>query len=508
MMKKALSLLLALALILSLGAAFAYAPKVISGDTLELTIYHTNDTHGRTVNRTLNADAVALAKIAGKVEADRAAGKNVLLLDAGDTFHGDINANLFSGYTVVKVLNEAGYDAMAPGNHDFNYGSERLLKLASYARFDVLAANVTKDGAPLLDDCVIKKIDGVRIGIFGLATPETVYKSHPSNTAGLTFEDEIETAAAYVKKLQAMGAQYIICLGHIGIDGSTEVISEKIMESVDGIDLFIDGHSHSVIDGGKEVGGGLLVSTGEYLNNVGVVQVSIKDGVATTTAKLVNKEGAAAWPEKQSINEMCDYYDKLVSDKLNVVIGKTEEDLVGEREFVRTRQTNLGSLITDALRSATGANIALQNGGGIRVSIPKGDITYANIKAVLPFNNLGVVKKYTGAAILEALELSVSAYPDASGGFLHVSGMTFSFDPAKEAGSRVSDVLVGGEPLDLEKEYTVALNDFTAAGGDNYTMLGGGALLAERPSLDALVSDYIIENGPAYEPGERITVIQ
>lgn len=222
-----------------------------------------------------------------------------------------------------------------------------------------------------------------------------MYKSHPSNTAGLTFEDEIETAAAYVKKLQAMGAQYIICLGHIGIDGSTEVISEKIMESVDGIDLFIDGHSHSVIDGGKEVGGGLLVSTGEYLNNVGVVQVSIKDGAATTTAKLVNKEGAAAWPEKQSINEMCDYYDKLVSDKLNVVIGKTEEDLVGEREFVRTSQTNLGSLITDALRSATGADIALQNGGGIRVSIPKGDITYANIKAVLPFNNLGVVKKYT-----------------------------------------------------------------------------------------------------------------
>ena len=185
------------------------------------------------------------------------------------------------------------------------------------------------------------------------------------------------------------------------------------------------------------------------------------------------------------------------------VVGRTDETLEGARELVRTSQTNLGSLVTDSMRDVAGADIAMTNGGGLRATIAAGDITYNDILTVLPFGNKVVAKKILGSDVLRAMEAGLSAYPETLGGFLHVSGMEITFDPAKPAGERIVSATVAGEPLDPNKEYIVATNDFLAAGGDG-SPLGEGSLYAEFGPMDQILLDYISANGCTYEAGERI----
>jgi 5'-nucleotidase len=482
-------------LLVSIITPFSLATAV-ENEEVNITIVHTNDTHGRVEEG--KYAGMGFAKIATKIKELREANENVLVLDAGDTLHGQIIAQLSEGESIIKIMNAMGYDAMVPGNHDFNYGQERLLELSEMADFPIISANILKeDGSKLLTPYIIKELDGVKIGIFGLSTPETTYKTHPNNVEGLTFNNPVETAKEMVAELEDK-TDIIIALSHLGLDQSSEYTSEKIANEVEGIDLIVDGHSHTSLSEGKLIGNTLIVQTGEYDKNLGIVNIKYTNGQITEmTASLFTKEEAAELSEDEEllavVSEVKAENEKITS----VVVGSTDIKLVGEREKVRTGETNLGNLIAEAMLKVTGADIALTNGGGIRASIEPGEITRGDIITVLPFGNYVVVKEVKGSDILAALELGISAYPETLGAFPHVAGITFKFNPEKESGSRLIEVKVNGEPLDPNKTYQLATNDFLAAGGDNYVMLADDKVVGEFAGLDEVLAEHIKVYGVA-----------
>jgi 2',3'-cyclic-nucleotide 2'-phosphodiesterase (5'-nucleotidase family) len=466
-----------------------------------ISIVHTNDTHARV--EAGSYDGMGLDKVATIVNNVKAANPNTLVLDAGDALHGQTIATLVEGESIIKIFNEIGYDAMTAGNHDFNYGKERLLELSEMADFPILGANVYKENYEnFLPEYVIKEVGGVKVGIFGLATPETKFKSHPKNTEGLEFFDSVIIGKLMVAKLQDK-ADVIVALSHLGLDQSSTERSDLIAEYVDGIDLIVDGHSHTVLEEGMMVGDTMIVQAGEYDKNVGHVDILVKNGkVSSMTAKLITKEEGEALeadPDVVAIVEEIKEANDLITEE---VIGSTEIKLEGAREFVRTSETNLGNLITDSMVEFTGADIALTNGGGIRDSIQIGDITVGDVITVLPFGNYVVTIDVTGAELMEALQHGYSAYPESLGAFPHISGMNVVLDPSQEAGSKVVEVTVGGEELDMEATYSLATNDFLAAGGDDYTMFGDNELTALYPGLDEILIEYIKEYGTEGSPVE------
>lgn len=494
---KRLSILLTLIMILSMlmpmGSIWAEDNAAESAAGVSLTIVHTNDTHSRVLS---SKDGIGFARIAAKVNEMRNTQENVLVLDAGDTFHGQTISTLVKGESIAKVMNTIKYDAMVPGNHDFNYGQERLLELDKLTDFPIIAANILKaDGVPLLSPYVIKEFNGVKVGIFGLSTPETTYKTNPSNVKDLTFEDPTVAAEKMVKELEGK-ADIIIALSHLGLDEASTYTSKLVAEKVKGIDLIVDGHSHTVLTEGLKVGDTLIVQTGEYDKNFGIVNMVYADGkVSTATASLITREEAEQLAEDadvlKAVEGITAEQDKITS----AVIGRTAVELDGLRENVRTGETNLGNLITEAILKATAADAVITNGGGIRASIDVGDITKGEVITVLPFGNYVVVKKVKGSDIVAALEHGVSQYPAANGGFPHVAGIKFVFDSSKEAGSRVTKAEINGKAVDPNMEYLLATNDFMAVGGDNYTMLAAGQVIKELPGLDEVVMNYISNYG-------------
>lgn len=494
---KRLSILLTLIMVFSMllpsGSIWAADSNAENAAGVSLTIVHTNDTHSRVLS---SSSEIGFARIASKVKEIRGSGKNVLVLDAGDTFHGQTISTLVKGESIAKVMNTIKYDAMVPGNHDFNYGQERLLELDKLTDFPIIAANVLKeDGAPLLPPYVIKEFNGVKVGIFGLSTPETTYKTNPNNVKGLTFEDPVAAAEKTVKELEGK-ADIIIALSHLGLDEASVHTSKLVAEKVKGIDLIIDGHSHTVLSEGLKVGDTMIVQTGEYDKNFGIVEMAYKDGkVSAVKASLISRDDAEQLAEDEDVLKAIEGITAEQEKITSVVIGKTSVELDGLRENARTGETNLGNLITDAVLKATDADAVITNGGGIRASIDVGEITKGEVITVLPFGNYVVVKKVKGSDIVAALEHGVSQYPAANGGFPHVAGIKFVFDPSKEAGSRITKAEIGGKALDPGKEYILATNDFMAAGGDNYTMLASGQVIKELPGMDEVVMDYIANYG-------------
>ena len=483
-----LTIVMILAMLLPMGGVWA-------DESVNITIIHTNDTHSRLLS---SSSEIGFAKIASKVKEIRSSNENVLVLDAGDTFHGQTISSLVEGESVVEVMNIIKYDAMVPGNHDFNYGQERLLELSQMTNFPIVAANITKaDGSAFLSPYIIKEFKGVKVGIFGLATPETTYKTNPNNVKGLTFEDPTAAAERMVQELEGK-ADIIIALAHLGLDESSEYTSKLVAEKVDGIDLIIDGHSHTVLTEGLKVGDTLIVQTGEYDKNFGIVELVCENGKVTTAkASLIAREAAEQLPEDAEVLQAIEGIKAEQDVITSVVIGRTEVELDGIREHVRAGETNLGNLITEAILKATGADAVITNGGGIRASIDTGDITKGEVITVLPFGNYVVVKKIKGSDIIAALEHGVSQYPAANGGFPHVAGIRFAFDPAAAAGSRITKAEIGGKALDPNAEYLLATNDFMAVGGDNYTMFAPGPVITELPGLDEIVMEYIANYGTA-----------
>lgn len=472
-----------------------------AGREVVIPIIHFNDVHSRILEEANGG--MGYAKLAALVEQYRSQNPNTLVLDAGDTFHGQTFATLEKGESILQVLNELELDAMTAGNHDFNYGIDRLLELSGQASFPILGANVERDGQKLLGEHVIIERDGVKIGIFGLSTPETAYKTHPNNVIGVTFADPVAEARAQVAKLQGK-ADVIIALNHLGMDESSIDTSDKVAREVEGIDIIIDGHSHQVIS--EQIGDTLIVQAGEYLNNVGIVTLTIKDGkLASKSAQLISKAEMESVQPNAAITGQIDAISRKQSALLETVVGYTAEALNGERTTVRVRESNLGNLIADAMLATTQADLALTNGGGIRASIASGDVTTGDIITVLPFGNYIVTIPATGAEIVAALQHGAGDYPDAKGAFPQVAGVSFEIDPAKPKGEKVYNVQVGGAPIESDRIYTLATNDFLAVGGDEYTMFAGKPILGHFEALDEAVIAHM-QSGAAAPVSGRIHV--
>lgn len=440
-----------------------------------ITFAHTNDMHGRIVE---SSDVIGFPKIYSAVQQLKAANPNTLLIDAGDTFHGLPVVNIDKGETAVKLMNELGYTYMTTGNHDYNYGFDRLIELSKMAKFKILAANVYKDGERVFPAYDIRDIGGVRVAFFGLATPETAYKADPKGIEGVTFGDPIVEAKLIAAEL-AGKYDVLVCISHIGIDDSSDPTSITIAKFVPQIDVIIDGHSHSTLEDieKKNTTDTLITSTGSYGAGLGVVDIVISPDrkVVSKTARTITPKNSPDLKGDPAIAKALDDLVKAQEAVLSQVVGRTEINLEGTREIVRTQQSNLGTLIANSMLYVTGADFALMNGGGIRDSIPVGNITMKQIYTVQPFGNFIQTGKVLGKEIDAILENGVGKLPAPDGRFPHVANLTYTLDASKPAGDRVSNIMIGGEPIDPEKEYTIATLNFIFNGGDDYRMLVGKA---------------------------------
>jgi 2',3'-cyclic-nucleotide 2'-phosphodiesterase (5'-nucleotidase family) len=442
-------------------------------------IFHTNDVHGH-VSQETHQDGALAAIGYDRLDAIVKSEKTPhLLLDAGDAISGVIFANARSGDLVARLLPKLGYDALAVGNHEFDYGYGRLLALEDTYGLPYLAANVTKsDGSLLLTPFTVKEVGGLRVGIFGLTTPMTTTATDPRNVAGLEFgtpEEVFAAARETVKTLRGQRADLVIALAHLGSEAYCEPSSIQLARNVPGIDLIVDGHSHSVLNGGVKEGDTLIVSTGAYLSHLGRVEVTKRDGGGhSLSAGLISAPEAQSVVPDAGMTATLKTLDDELSATLNVIVARAPFDLDGAREHVRTESTNLGRLICESLIRATGADVGFLNGGSIRASIPKGDVTRGQVLWVLPYGNYICVVKMKGSDLLSALNFGLSR-PQA-GRFPQFYGMTVN---AVEREGRLADgspytyyeaetVTVGSGPLDEDAVYSVATNDFLAVGGDGF----------------------------------------
>ncbi len=547
MKKKLLALTLVLMLLLagcgSAAPAETPAPtpaeeSAYLGLDNDIVILYTNDVHCGVDD---NLGYTGLATVKNALEAQ---GKHVVLVDNGDAVQGDTIGTLSNGEYIIDIMNEVGYDVATPGNHEFDYGMDQFFALTEQANFPYVSANfVDNDGNTVLDPYVIKDVAGVKIAFVGISTPKTITTSTPkyfqddngnyiySFQQDETGEKLYAAVQSAVDAARAEGAQFVIALAHLGIEEDCSPwTSSEVIVNTTGIDAVLDGHSHSMIQGekvknkdGAEV---LLSSTETKLAYIGCLTIK-DDGSMSTT--LISDNGM-----KEFIGGIQEEFEELV----NTVVASTDVDLIikdpasGER-IVRVSETNLGDLCADAYRAMSGADVAIVNGGGVRADIPAGDITYGQIIAVHPFGNEMCVVECTGQEILDALELGCSKLPAESGGFLQVSGMTYTVDlnvestvkldengmfVEVEGDRRVKDVTIGGEPLDPEKTYTLASHNYKLKDcGDGYSMFADNVFLQDSVMIDnQVLINYIVdvlggtvgeEYADPYGQG-RITIIE
>lgn len=511
---KLLALALSLALLLSLAVPVC-AAETTTSTTKDLTghivILHTNDVHG---------GIAGYAKLAAAKESYTTSGAYTLLVDAGDYIQGDPTVSASQGKTAIELMNSTGYDAATVGNHEFDYGYANLKTISAQANFPILAANVQYNGATAFDShTIFTAANGKKIGVFGLETPETATKAHPAKIQGVTFvggQDMMKLAQTEVDTLKAAGCDYVICLGHLGIDAeSTGNRSIDVLNAVTGIDVFIDGHSHSTLDqikaatnGTGKVGNAYLTSTGTKLANVGVVDIAPDGTITTSNVPLdtLTAENADTAAVIQRIQQQIDA-------DYGAVFAQSEVQLNGEKAQVRTGETNLGDLITDAMLWQAGTlgekvDAAVNNGGGIRASLSVGDLTKKDINTVLPFGNTLYLVKLTGAQLLEALEASTCSLPESIGAFPQVSGIEYTVNTGAKFSStenypgstygkpnavnRVTIQRVGGAAFDPAETYTIVTNDFLGAGGDTYyTFKSSPVGYDTGVPLDEVLMDYI-----------------
>lgn len=495
--------------LLLIGALFFLLPNLANAE--EVIIFHTNDMHSRILSSDDGGKSIGLAEMSAAFKFTKSQNKNTFWFDAGDTLHGLPRINISKGENIVPLLNQAGISAFVPGNHDFNYSSEQLEKLAKKLKFPVLAANVVKksNGAAILQPYKIFKSGNIKIGVFGLATPETAYKSAPKFVESIDFLNPVETAKEMVKILRPQ-CDIIVAVMHMGLDENSEFTSKRIAKEVKGIDIIIDGHSHTELHEGLTVGDTLIAQTGCYEHYFGRVTINMQDGkIISKKAELLDADAVkkiSANPNKKILNSI----NKLEKDNekiLGVVVAYTDRKLSGERSLVRCRESEIGDLVADAFKWKTGADIAVTNGGAIRTDLPAGDVTRGNILEIMPFGNILEKAEIDGKSIRAMLEHSVRAYPEALGGFLSVSGIKFSFDPAQPAGKRVQDIFINGELLDENRIYTIAAPDFLFTGGDAYTMLKGSKVLGIFGAVDDVFTEYINEVGISEIELDRIKIL-
>ena len=507
----------------------------------DLVLVHTNDVHGRIVEekgRDKTTSVVGDAKLATVIENERAKkDQTTVVLDAGDAFQGLPISNSTKGEARAEILNKMNYDAMAVGNHEFDFGLDEAKKYKQILKFPLLSSNTYVNGARLFEASTIvdkdKTVKGDEVVVIGVTTPETATKTHPKNVQGVTFKDPIPEVLNVVKEIQAKakatGDHYktYVVLAHLGVDTTTpnewrgSTLADELSKSplLKGKRVVvIDGHSHTVES--KTYGDNVTYNqTGSYLNNIG--KVTLKPNSLLGTPSLIKASETTNVTPNAEVKALVDKIKaKYDAENAVVVVKNSPVELSGTRENVRVRETNLGNVVADSLYEygQTGfknkADIAVTNGGGLRETIAKDKpITKGSVIAVLPFGNTISQISVTGKDVLAMFEKSLGSILqvdkdgktvldengqpllEPSGGFLHVSGAKVYYDTNLPSGKRVLRVEVKNhdtgayDKLDLAKTYYLTTNDFLAAGGDGYTMLGGAR--EEGPSMDEAFKNYL-----------------
>ncbi len=512
-MRKFLSVLLAMAMVLSLSVtSFAAdtdseAKAEMAGKTV---ILHTNDVHG----------AIAGYAYITALKADyEAKGAEVILVDAGDYSQGEVYVSDTKGLDAVEMMNVTGYDVVTLGNHEFDYGYAQLKENMTKADFKILCANVYgEDGTPIFDaNYTYTTKSGVKIGFFGMETPEAQTKANPALIKGLKFDTDLKAVAE--KQLEALkDDDVVIALSHLGVDDSSKpYTSYDLYNAAKGIDFIIDGHSHSVMTKGKN--GEPIQSTGTKFANIGVIVIDdaskkIESNSLYEIKEDTAKDATVAAAAKVIVDRVNNEYGtKFATSKVELNGAKAPN---GNRDV----ETNNGDLITDAMRWKVLQNkdgltvdadhvVAITNGGGIRAAIAKGDVTKKDINTVLPFGNTVAVVYVTGEQLLEALEASTFSTPTAVGGFPQVSGINFTIHTGKaydkndatypestyygpKTINRVVINSVNGKEFKANEVYAVVTNNFCAAGGDTYyAFKAASAQFDTGIPLDEAVMEYV-----------------
>ena len=504
-MKKILSLLLAVVMVFGLMTAAFAADADLAGKTVVL---HTNDVHGQ---------VDLYAKVAALKKDYEAKGADVILVDAGDYAQGTPYVSDSQGKTAIELMNAAGYDVVTLGNHEFDYGYANLQTIMKDAKFKVVC-NIKYNGKLAFDaSYVVETKGGLKVGFLGLTTPETATKAHPAKIKGVTFMAQnalYSFATQEAADLKAGGSDVVIALTHLGVDPESKPNrSTDLYANAKGIDFIIDGHSHTKMTEGEN--GEPIQSTETKLKYVGVVVIDNATKKIESN-ELIQLDGYAN--EDADTKAAADAIITDVDARLGAVFAKSEVELNGKRDpGVRTQETNLGDLITDALLWYATKDgkldvpadhiVAVTNGGGIRASIKAGDITMKDINTVLPFGNTVAVVYISGEKLLESLEAATQSAPTALGGFPQIAGINLSLctgaaydkqDETYPGGStyygpksinRVTINSINGKPFRAKDTYAVVTNDFMAAGGDVYYAFASSPKIVDTgtPMDEALV---------------------
>ena len=453
-----------------------------------LSVLHINDIHGRF------DVGIHYARFATIANEYRAQNPNTLVLDAGDTVHGTNFTNMFRGESMINLMNLIGFDAMVAGNHEFNFGQARLLELNDQANFPILGANVfNTDGSHFLSPYTIIELEDITVGIFGLATPTTPTVTNPNNVIGLTFTDPVHIAQEMVDHLRPQ-VDVLIALTHLGLAGVRG--SQDVATAVDGIDLIVEGHCHSVRPNGVIVNGTTIATVGAHAANLGTVEIILEDGeVISVVAGMYTAADVEGVTHDPAALALMSYYTDELSDVLAEHVGYSENFL--NNAYVRRAETALGNLTGDLFLAVTDADVAMMNSGGIRDHLHLGAITIGDIFNIFPFGNVIEVHEVSGQVLLDALENSVSMFElnnpiQTHGRFPQIAGMNFTFDISQPSGSRVSNLRVGGQPVDLTATYTMATSGFVGAGGDGFTMIPEqGTFIGEFGAIDENLTTFI-----------------
>jgi 2',3'-cyclic-nucleotide 2'-phosphodiesterase (5'-nucleotidase family) len=426
------------------------------------------------------------ARLATLVKRYRARSQPNLLLFAGDLISPSVESSVFKGAQLIDGMNLLGVDAATFGNHEFDYGPQELVQRVQESRFPWVVSNVFAPGLrpfPGVRPWLVLSPGGVPVGIVGLLTEETAALSSPGQT---TFGNIYAVAREVVRILRARGARVIVALTHLSM-----AEDQQLLRQVPEVDVVIGGHEHDPLT--ATVDGRRVAKAGSDARWLGVTRLRL-DGSRASQHELVDADEQV--PPDPEMDRLVQRYAERLSRELEVVIGETTVPLDARNATVRQQESNLGNFIADVMRSAVGADVAITNGGGIRTNalFPAGRITRKDVLAWLPFGNVVVKVAVPGAVLREALENGVSQWEQVAGRFPQVSGLRYSFNPARPAGSRIVEVRVGDRPLDEAATYTVATNDFMLRGGDGYTMLARGQVLVspvDGPVLANAVMDAI-----------------
>lgn len=515
-------------------AALALSAGVAQAD-YTLHVVHINDMHSRIepisrFNSTCSAEDNAegkcfggVARVKTMIDQLRAEldGENFLVVDAGDQFQGSLFFMTYSGAVAAEMMNEIGFDVMSVGNHEFNLGDGALANLADTVSFPVVSGNLDVSGsnelAGKIGDTLILERGGERIGIVSALATDTKELSSPSEA--VMFKDEIESIKEDVAALQAEGVDKILAITHVGYN-----LDQRIAAEVPGIDAVIGGHSHTYLSSSDpdrqgpyptmvSQGDNLVpvVQAGAFSKYVGHLELTFDDAgnVTYATGDTILLDASVA--EDEAIVARVAELGAPIEEMKTRIVAEAADVIEGDRSVCRAVECPMGNLVADAMLDRVkdqGVEIAIQNGGGLRASIDAGEISMGEVLTVLPFQNTLSTFQVSGAQVLAALENGVSQVEDGAGRFPQVAGMTFTADLSAEPGSRISDVMVGGEPLDLERTYSLVSNNFVRNGGDGYAMFRDAMNAYDYgPDLADVTAEYLAANAP-YQPytDGRITI--